>query len=113
MTDTSLIKNIPFSEAVELGDLVAYQPGQVVSRTISQTPTVSITLFALDAGEAISTHVTVGDALVYVLDGEALLEIGDARVPTAKGQATVMPSEVPHALYAEQRFKMLLVVVKG
>lgn len=113
MSTTPLIKNIPFAEALDLAALVVYQEGQVVSRTIAQTPTVSMTLFALDAGEAISTHTTPGDALVVVLDGEALLEIGDARVPTGVGQATVMPANVPHALTAEQRFKMLLVVVKG
>jgi quercetin dioxygenase-like cupin family protein len=112
MSEAPLIKNIPFSEALDLSNLVAYQPGQVVSRTLAQNDALSMTLFALEAGESISTHTTQGDALVYVLDGEAVLEIGDARVPTAAGQATVMPSNIPHALYAEQRFKMLLVVVK-
>lgn len=113
MSNDALIKNIPFGEALEMCELVAYQPGQVVSRTLAQNAALSITLFALDAGEAISTHITPGDALVHVLDGEALLEIGGVRVPTAAGQVTVMPANVPHALYAEQRFKMLLVVVKG
>ncbi len=113
MSEAGLIKNIPFSEAVNLSELVAYQPGQVISRTLAQTDAVSITLFALDAGEGISRHTTPGDALVYVLDGEAILEIGGVRVPTAAGQATVMPAHVPHALDAEQRFKMLLVVVKA
>ncbi|MGI6368608.1 MAG: cupin domain-containing protein [Anaerolineae bacterium] len=112
MTEATRIKNMPIGEAVGLADLVSYAPGQVVSRTLAQNERMSITLFALDAGEAISTHITNGDALVVVLDGEVLLEIGDARVPTACGQATVMPSGVPHALYAEQRFKMLLMVVK-
>ncbi len=112
MNEQARIKNLAFSEAVVLKDLVAYAPGQVVSRTIAQNDAMSMTLFALDAGEAISTHTTPGDALVVVLDGEVVLEIGGTRVPTAEGQATVMPAGVPHALYAEQRFKMLLVVVK-
>jgi quercetin dioxygenase-like cupin family protein len=112
MTDSVRIKNMPFSEALDLAGLVAYAPKQVVSRTLAQNAAVSMTLFALDAGEAISTHSTPGDALVVVLDGEAVLEIGGARVPTLAGQATVMPAGVPHALYAEKRFKMLLVVVK-
>ncbi len=112
MSDAALIKNIPLSEALDLSALVTYQPGQVVSRTLAQNDALSITLFALDSGEAIGTHTTPGDALVYVLDGVALLEIGGTRVPTAAGQATVMPAHVPHALYAEERFKMLLVVVK-
>jgi quercetin dioxygenase-like cupin family protein len=112
MSDVTMIKNIPFSEALALGDLVDYQPGQVVSRTLAQNVAMNMTLFALDAGESISTHTTPGDALVLVLDGEVLLEIGDRKVPTVAGQATVMPANVPHALYAERRFKMLLVVVK-
>jgi quercetin dioxygenase-like cupin family protein len=112
MTDVVRIKNMPFSEAVDLAGLVAYAPEQVVSRTLAQNAALSITLFALDAGEAIATHTTPGDALVVVLDGEVVLEIGGVRVPTAAGQATVMPAGVPHALYAERRFKMLLVVVK-
>jgi len=112
MAETVRIKNMPFSEAVPLADLVEYQSGQVVSRTLAQNPAMSMTLFALDAGESISTHITAGDALVYVLDGEVRLEIGEKQVPTAAGQATVMPAGIPHALYAEQRFKMLLVVVK-
>lgn len=113
MSTTPLIKNMPFAEALDLAALVVYQSGQVVSRTLAQTATLSMTLFALDAGEAISTHTTPGDALVYVLDGVAQLEIGGVRVPTGARQATVMPANVPHALYAEERFKMLLVVVKG
>ncbi len=112
MSELARIKNMPFSEAVELASLVAYAPGQVVSRTLAQNEAMSMTLFALDAGEAISTHTTSGDALVVVLDGEVVLEIGDVRVPTVAGQATVMPAGIPHALYAEERFKMLLVVVK-
>jgi len=112
MSEAPKIKNIPSSQAVVLSDLVTYQPGQVVSRTLAQNDALSITLFALPEGESISTHITPGDALVYVLDGEAVLEIGGKRVPTAAGQATVMPANVPHALYAEQPFKMLLIVVK-
>ncbi len=112
MTTDPMIKNIPFSEPLDLANLVTYQTGQVVSRTLAQNEALSITLFALDEGEAISTHITPGDALVYVLDGEVVLEIGDERVPTPKGRATVMPANVPHALYAEERFKMLLIVVK-
>ncbi len=112
MSENQRIKNMPLGEAVDLAGLVAYAPGQVVSRTLAQNDALSITLFALDAGEAISAHTTPGDALVVVLDGQAILEIGGVRVPTAAGQATVMPAGIPHALYAEQRFKMLLVVVK-
>lgn len=112
MSEIVRIKNMPFSEAVELAGLVAYAPKQVVSRTLAQNDAMNMTLFALDTGEAISTHTTPGDALVVVLDGEVVLEIGGVRVPTAAGQATVMPAGIPHALYAEQRFKMLLVVVK-
>ncbi|NLT74114.1 MAG: cupin domain-containing protein [Chloroflexi bacterium] len=112
MTEPVRIKNITHGQAVQLASLVTYAPGQVVSRTLAQNDAMSMTLFALEAGESISTHTTPGDAFVYVLDGRVILEIGDRRVPTMAGEATVMPADIPHALYAEERFKMLLVVVK-
>jgi len=73
----SLIKNIELSAPLKLNSIIDYQPGQVVSRTIAQTPALSITLFSMDQGEEISTHTTSGDAMVQVLDGEAVITIGD------------------------------------
>ena len=76
MTEPVRIKNITHGQAVQLASLVTYAPGQVVSRTLAQNDAMSMTLFALEAGESISTHTTPGDAFVYVLDGRVILEIG-------------------------------------
>lgn len=109
----NLIKNIEFSKVINLKELISYQEGQVVSRTISQTASVSISLFSLDKGEGISTHVTPGDAMVQVLDGEAEITIGNDIFNVKAGETIIMPSNVPHGLEARVRFQMLLTVVKG
>ncbi len=112
MDKMPLIKNIPFSEAHTLVDLVNYEQGRVVSRTLAQNDAVSVTLFAFDQGEGLSTHAAPGDALVQVLDGEVLLTIGGKEVPAKTGQVVVMPADIPHSVQAVTPFKMLLVVVK-
>ncbi|MBK5241040.1 cupin domain-containing protein [Clostridium sp.] len=109
----NLIKNIEFSKTINLKDLITYQEGQVISRTISQTPTVSISLFSLDKGEGISSHITPGDAMVQVLDGEVEITIGDDIFTVKEGETIIMPSNVPHGLEARVRFQMLLTVIKG
>lgn len=109
----NLIKNIEFSKVLNLKDLITYQEGQVISRTISQTPTVSISLFSLDKGEGISSHITPGDAMVQVLDGEVEITIGDDIFTVKEGETIIMPSNVPHGLEARVRFQMLLTVIKG
>ncbi len=106
------IKNIEFSKALVLKDLLDYKPGQVISLTIAQNSALSLTLFALPKDEEISTHITDGDALVQVLDGVAQITIGDESFEVKEGESIVMPSNIPHSLYAEQNFKMLLTVVK-
>lgn len=112
MKKQTLIKNMPYSEAVKMLDLLEYQQNQVVSRTISQRDDLSITLFAFDKGEAISSHASVGDALVYIIDGSAEITIGDDKITAVAGDVVVMPANVPHALDAIEQFKMFLVVVK-
>ena len=109
----NLVKNIEFSKALNLTDLIIYQEGQVVSMTIAQIPTVNITLFSLEKGEGISTHITAGDAMVQVIDGEAEITIGEQVITVKTGETVIMPSNIPHGLEAKQRFKMLLTVVKG
>ncbi len=107
-----LMKNIEFAKVLKLEELVEYQPGQVVSRTLAQIPRANITLFALAAGEGISTHTTPGDAMVQVLDGEAEVTIGDETLTVKAGETVIMPQVVPHSLEARQNFKMLLTVIK-
>lgn len=106
-----LIKNIELSKVLDMETLVTYQEGQVVSRTLAQGKNLSLTLFAFDKGEEISSHSSGGDAMVYLLDGEADITIGDNVFHVKKGETIVMPSGVPHALLAKEKFKMLLVVV--
>jgi len=108
----NLIKNINFSEALALNELVNYEEGRVVSRTLAQNPGVSITLFAFASGEGLSTHSAPGDALAHILDGEAAIRIDDQDIIVKAGEATVMPADIPHSLKAEKPFKMMLTVVK-
>jgi len=107
-----LIKNIPFSEPQNLATLVDYEEGRVVSRTFAQNQALSLTLFAFDAGEGVSTHTAPGDAMVQVLDGEAIVNIDGNESTVSAGQVIVMPADIPHAVTAGNRFKMLLTVVK-
>jgi len=106
------IKNIVFSEAQRLVDLVDYEEGRVVSRTFAQNPSLGITLFAFDKGEGVSTHTAPGDALLQVLDGEALVNIDGKEMTVGAGEVVVMPANIPHSVNAVGRFKMLLTVVK-
>jgi len=111
MTIPNLIKNIEFAKPVLLEGLAEYQTGQVISRTLSQGKNLSITLFAFDKDEEISSHASSGDAMVYVLDGEAQITIGTEQFQVVKGETIIMPRDIDHALYAKERFKMMLVVV--
>ena len=104
---------LPKAEAVTLADLVDYAPGAVVSRTIARNDAGTVTLFAFDAGQELSEHSAPFDALVHVLDGRAELIIGGEAVPTGQGQLVVMPADVPHAVKAPERFKMLLVMLRA
>ncbi|HMM31492.1 MAG TPA: cupin domain-containing protein [Clostridia bacterium] len=105
------LKNIPFETALPLTSLVPYQDGRIVSRTLAQNGAVSVTLFAFEAGEEISTHASGGDALVYVFDGEGEFTIDGTLHRVAAGESIVMPAGKPHAVRAKERFRMLLTVV--
>ncbi len=105
------MKNIPKSEVLTLGELVAYQEGQVVSRTLAQNGAVSVTLFSFDKGEEISTHESGGDAMVLCLDGVGRITIDGKDHELRRGESIVMPAGHPHAVYGQGRFKMLLTVV--
>ena len=109
---TEFVKNIPFSEALSLSSLVDIESGKVVSRTFVQRQDLSVTLFAFAAGEGVSTHSAPGDAMVYILEGEAELVIGGKALKAKAGEMVVMPANIPHSVQAEKDFKMLLTVVK-
>lgn len=103
---------MPSAEALSLSDLVAYQDGSIVSRTLAKKNGGTITLFAFDTGEALSEHTAPFEAIVQVLDGEAELTIGGRRITALEGQTVLMPANIPHAVFARARFKMLLVMVR-
>ena len=105
------IKNIPHEEIVTLRELVPCQEGQVVSRTLAQNDAVSVTLFSFAKGEEISTHRSQGDAFVTCLDGVGKITIDGTDYLLHEGESIVMPAGHPHAVYGEEPFKMLLVVV--
>lgn len=107
-----MIKNMPIAEAVVLADLVTYQPGQVVSRTLAQSNQTTLTLFAFPAGEGLSAHTSPSDALAIILDGRAAITIGENEMILGAGETVVMPASVSHALEATEPFKMLLITVK-
>lgn len=93
--------------------LVEYQSGAVVSRTLIDKLTGTITLFAFDKGQGLSEHTTPFDALVYILDGEAEITISGRPLQVKKEEMLIMPANKPHALKALNRFKMMLVMVKS
>ena len=105
------MKNISKAEILTLRDQVAYQSGQVVSRTLAQNEHVSVTLFSFDKGEEISTHESGGDAMVTCLDGMGRITIDGVEHILHEGESIVMPARHPHAVYGQGQFKMLLVVV--
>lgn len=105
-----MYKNIVKKEKVELKNLVAYQEGQVVSKTLVQNDYVSVTLFSFDKGEEISTHASGGDAMVTVLEGTGKFTIGGDVFILKEGETIIMPKDIPHAVYGQEKFKMELVV---
>lgn len=105
------MKNIAKAEVLTLKDQVEYQQGQVVSKTLAQNDAVSITLFSFDKDEEISTHAAGGDAFVTCLDGVGRITIDGQPYLLHEGESIVMPAGHPHAVYGQERFKMLLVVV--
>ena len=107
----SIMKNINKAKVMVLKDQVSYQEGQIVSKTLVQNESVSITLFAFDKGEEISTHESGGDAFVTCLDGTGEITIDGVKYELHEGESTVMPAKHPHAVYGKEQYKMLLEVV--
>lgn len=96
-----------------LGELVQYQPGAVVSRTIIKKPTGTVTAFAFDEGEGLSEHTAAFDALVIVTEGDADVMVAGTWQRVAAGRVMRLPAGQPHALKAVTRLKMLLVMIRG
>ena len=92
-------------------DLVAYQQGSVVSRMVVYKKSGTITLFAFDSGEGLSEHTAPFDAIAQIIDGEAEISIDKSSFLLKEGQMIIMPANIPHALHAQQRFKMMLIMI--
>lgn len=105
-----MYKNIEKAAVLHLKNLVDYQPGQVVSKTLVQNDLVSMTLFSFDKGEEISTHTAGGDAMVSVLEGTGRFTVGQDVFVLSEGDTLIMPKGIPHAVFGEERFKMQLIV---
>ncbi|RJQ86131.1 MAG: cupin domain-containing protein [Desulfobacteraceae bacterium] len=103
------IKGVPF----HLANHVAYAEGSVVSKTLLKKEAGNITLFSFAQGQGLSEHTAPFDAVVYILDGTAQVTIGGKASSVSAGQMLVMPANIPHALLAEDRFKMLLVMIRS
>ena len=97
----------------ELKELVTYAHGSIVSRIIIKKKTGNMTLFSFDAGQELSEHTSPFDAFVYALDGKVRLTIGGKTVTCAAGQIVHMPANVPHAVFADEKFKMLLIMIRN
>ncbi len=100
-------------QAAKLVDLVDYQDGAVVSRTLIDKKAGTVTLFAFDEGQGLSEHTAPFDALVYLVDGEADVTISGKVLRLKEGEVVIMPANEPHALKAVRRFKMVLTMIRS
>ena len=105
------MKNINVKEKLTLKSEVNYQKGQIVSKTLAQNSSVSVTLFAFDKDEEISSHKSSGDALITCLEGVGKITIDEDIYELFEGESMVMPAWHPHAVSAKEKFKMLLIVI--
>ncbi len=101
------------AKALDLAGMVAYGDHAVVSRTLIDRKTGTLTLFAFDAGQGLSEHTAPFDAAVQIIEGEALITIGGNAVVARTGELVIMPAGIPHSLKAQQRFKMLLIMIRS
>ena len=100
-------------EVINLIDLIEYQKDSVVSKTLINQKTGTVTLFAFDEGQGLSEHTAPFDAMVQILDGEAQITISGKPLNVKKGEMVIMPANEPHALKALKKFKMLLTMIRS
>ncbi|MCX6696322.1 MAG: cupin domain-containing protein [Methanoregula sp.] len=99
-------------KVLTINDLIAYQPGTVASRMIVFKKAGTITIFSFDTGEGLSEHTAPYDAVLTVTDGEAEVQIAGAPFTVRQGEMIIMPANKPHAVFAKQRFKMMLTMIR-
>ena len=112
MTDNMNTEEI-MGRALQMNELVAYQPGSIVSRQIIKKETGNLTMFAFDAGQELSEHTAPFDALVQIIDGEAIINLSGETFTLKAGEGIIMPSGSVHGLKAEKRFMMLLSMIRS
>jgi len=100
-------------KATRLADLVTYQEQSVVSKTLMEKKTGTVTLFAFDEGQGLSEHTAPFDAMVCVLDGEVEIKISGKPYSLKQGEMIIMPANEPHALKAVKKFKMMLTMIRS
>ena len=101
------------AKATQLVNLIDYQEGSIVSQTIIDKETGTVTLFAFDEGQGLSEHTAPYDAMVHVLEGDAKVTISGKAIMVKQGEIIIMPANQPHALFAVSRFKMLLTMIRS
>jgi quercetin dioxygenase-like cupin family protein len=106
-------REMPVAEVSRLLELVNYQDGAVVSRTLVHRATGTVTLFAFDEGQCLSEHTAPFDALAHVLEGSAEIMVSGKPLSTNAGEAVLMPAHQPHSLKALTKFKMLLTMIRS
>lgn len=105
------LKNIPHEQIITLASQIDVHSGQVISKTLAQNEALSITIFSFDKGEGIGTHGSNGDAMVTVLEGIGKFTVNGKEYILKHGETLVMPANKPHAVYGQEAFKMLLIVL--
>ena len=106
------IEKIEHSKVLDLKKIVPVEEEQMLSKTLVQRDDLGMTVFSLDKGQEIGRHSSTGDAMVNILAGVAKITIGEDEFVVKAGESIVMPAQIPHALYAQEAFQMLLIVVK-
>jgi quercetin dioxygenase-like cupin family protein len=101
------------ARVADLASLAQYQADSIVSRTLVNRPGGTVTLFAFAQGQALSEHTAPYDALVQVLDGRAEITIADEKFSVTQGEAIILPANKPHAVHANENFKMLLTMIRA
>ena len=104
--------NLPASQALPFEDLIAYAPHGIASRVLAKTGGGNVTIFAFEKGQGLTEHTSPFDALVFILEGGMTLTIGGTPVRAPAGAVTRMPAGIPHALEADERTRMLLVMLR-
>lgn len=104
---------MPAGAVVPILELVSYQDGSIVSRTIIKRSTGTVTLFAFDEGQGLSEHTAAFDAVAHVVEGEAEITVSGKAMRTSTGEAVLLPANQPHALKALSRFKMILTMIRS